>query len=61
MMDNVKLFPEEISQLLRYEERNLSNYKKALEREKIKVNGEVENLKKEIIHNIDDLKISIFA
>lgn len=55
------MFPEEISQLLRYEERNLSNYKKALEREKIKVNGEVENLKKEIIHNIDDLKISIFA
>ena len=60
-MEETELFPDEIHQLLRQEERNLSNYKKGLEREKMKVNSEIETLKKEVIHNIDDLKISIFA
>jgi hypothetical protein len=47
--------------LLRNEERNLGCYKKALEREKHRVGESIDNLKKEFDHNIDDLKISIFA
>ena len=61
MMEEMDLFPEEIYQLLRYEERNLSAFKKSIEREKQKVALEIENIKKEIIHNIDDLKITIDA
>jgi hypothetical protein len=61
LMEEVELFPEEIHQLFRHEERNLVNYKKSIEREKAKVVQEVEHLKKEVTHNIDDLKISILA
>lgn len=61
LMEEVELFPEEIHQLFRHEERNLTNYKKIIEREKARVVQEVEHLKKEVMHNIDDLKISILA
>lgn len=61
LMEEVELFPEDIHQLFRYEERNLTNYKKSIEREKARVVQEVEHLKKEVAHNIDDLKISILA
>jgi len=39
----------------------LSSFKKSIEREKARVVAEVEQLKKEIVHNVDDLKISVFA
>jgi hypothetical protein len=61
MLEDVELFSDEIHQLFRHEDRNLSNFKKSIEREKIKVNQEIEHIKKEMIHNIDDLKISIYA
>lgn len=60
-MEDVELFPDEIYQLLRYEERNLSTYKKDIEKEKQKVGQAFDSLKKEIEHNIDDLKISVYA
>ena len=47
--------------MLRYEERNLTNYKKMIEREKIKAGQEIEHLKIEILHNIEDMKLSIYA
>jgi hypothetical protein len=61
MLEDVELFLDEIRQLFHQEDRNLSNLKKPIEREKIKVNQEIEHIKKEMIHNIDDLKISIYA
>jgi hypothetical protein len=39
----------------------LSSFKKSIEREKARVVAEVEQLKKEIVHNVDDLKISVLA
>jgi hypothetical protein len=30
MMEDVEMFPDEVYQLLRHEERNLTNYKKSL-------------------------------
>ena len=51
-MEDIELFPEEVYQLLRYEERNLSSYKKGIEREKHKVGQVFDSLKKEIEHNI---------
>jgi hypothetical protein len=61
MMEDVEIYPEEVHQLLKHEQRNLSNFKKQIEREKTRANFEVENMKKEYIHNIDDLKLSIIA
>lgn len=61
MIEDIELFPEEIHGLLKNEERNLSAYKVAINREKDKVTHEIENLKRQIVHNIDDLKISIHA
>lgn len=61
MLEDVELFPDEIHLLFRYEDRNLSAYKKSIEREKMKVGQEMEHLKKEMVHNIDDLKISLLA
>lgn len=61
MMEDIELFPDEIYQLLKFEERNLSSYKKAIEREKQRAGQVIDSLKKEMEHNIDDLKISIFA
>ena len=61
MMEDIELFPDEIYQLLRHEERNLIAYKKTIEREKYKVGETFNSLKKEMEHNIDDLKISVFA
>lgn len=60
-MEDIELFPDEIYQLLKYEERNLSGYKKTIEREKQRAGQAIDSLKKEMEHNIDDLKISIFA
>jgi hypothetical protein len=39
----------------------LSNYKKLIEREKVKASLDIESMKNELIHNIDDLKISVLA
>ena len=39
----------------------MSSFKKSIQREKARVGAEVEQLKKEIVHNVDDLKISVFA
>ena len=61
MMEDIELFPEEVFQLLRFEERNLSNYKKGIEREKHKVAQVFDSLKMEIDHNIEDMKISVQA
>lgn len=61
MLEDVELFSEEIYQLFRYEERNLSAFKKSIEREKARAATEIEHLKKEMMHNVDDLKISIMA
>lgn len=61
MMEDVELFPDQIYQLLRHEERNLTSYKKTIERQKYKVGQVFDSLKKQMEHNIDDLKISVFA
>ena len=60
-MEDIELFPEEVFQLLRLEERNLSNYKKGIEREKQRVGKVFDSLKMEIDHNIEDMKISVQA
>lgn len=60
-LEELELFPGEIQQLIKNEERNLSSYKMTIDREKNKVSHEIENMKREIVHNIDDLKISIHS
>lgn len=60
-LEQVELFPHEFSELLKYEERNLNAFKKRIEREKNKVHQEFDALKRQLIHNIEDLKLSIQA
>ncbi len=61
MIEDGEVFPHDMLLLLTDEARNIKNFKAKIEREKLRVNSDFDVFKKEIMHIIEDLKISIVA
>jgi hypothetical protein len=59
--DEGAVFPEDLSYLLRNEERNIGGFKEKVEREKARVENDFAVLKTEVEHILEDLKLSVQA
>lgn len=55
------LYPTELIFLLSNEQANVDHMRKIIEQEKIRVNRDFENFSREILHLIEDLKLSIHS
>ena len=61
ILNTGEVFPEDLLMLLIEEANNIKSFKARIEKEKGKVVNDMEIFKKEIIHVIEDLKISMLA
>ena len=61
ILNTGEVFPEDLLMLLIEESNNIKSFKGRIEKEKGKVVNDMEIFKKEIIHIIEDLKISMLA
>lgn len=61
ILNTGEVFPEDLLMLLIEESNNIKSFKARIEKEKGKVVNDMEIFKKEIIHIIEDLKISMLA
>jgi hypothetical protein len=60
-MNDNNLYPAELIFLLSNEEGNVEHMRKLIENEKKRVDRDFENFAKEVLHIIEDLKLSVYA
>jgi hypothetical protein len=61
ILNTGEVFPEDLLMLLVEESNNIKTFKAKIEKEKGRVQNDMDIFKKEIIHVIEDLKISMLA